>query len=122
MDGLTQQVVTLTHKVDALYEIITQLTHQVSDHLSSEETPNLSGEKITQAEPDFPQTRRGLANTEHKDILMDDEYIETTYYSREPSLTADIQIQRLTAQLTAAYNRIATLEEQLLSQRVHFQS
>lgn len=30
----------------------------------------------------------------------------------------EAQIQRLTAQLTAAYNRIAALEEQLLSQRL----
>ena len=31
---------------------------------------------------------------------------------------SDIQIQRLTAQLTAAYNRIASLEEQLISKRI----
>jgi len=28
-------------------------------------------------------------------------------------------VQRLTAQLTAAYNRIAALEEQLLARRIH---
>jgi hypothetical protein len=33
-------------------------------------------------------------------------------------ITPEIQVQRLTAQLTAAYNRIAALEEQLLSRRV----
>jgi len=32
--------------------------------------------------------------------------------SGEKELTPEIQIQRLTAQLTAAYNRIAALEEQ----------
>lgn len=122
MDGLTQKVVTLTDKVDALYEIITQLTNQVSDHLSSEETPNSSDQTIAfpPSLPDVRQTRKGLSQQEHKDILIDDEYIETIYYSQESSLTADIQIQRLTAQLTAAYNRIAALEEKLLSQRVHF--
>jgi hypothetical protein len=36
---------------------------------------------------------------------------------REQDLSPQIQIQRLTAQLTAAYNRIAALEEQLLSKR-----
>ncbi|VXD22107.1 hypothetical protein [Planktothrix paucivesiculata] len=122
MDGLTQKVVTLTHKVDALYEIITQLTNQVSEHLSSEETPNSSDQTIafSPSLPDVSQTRKGLSQQEHKDILIDDEYMETIYYSQESSLTADIQIQRLTAQLTAAYNRIAALEEKLLSQRVHF--
>jgi hypothetical protein len=34
---------------------------------------------------------------------------------REQDLSPQIQIQRLTAQLTAAYNRIAALEEQLLA-------
>ena len=127
MDGLTRKVVTLTDKVDALYEIITQLKIQVSDHLSSKETTNSSDKTTNFAEyafpaslPDVPQARKGLSQQEHKDILIDDEYIETSYYSQEPSLTTDIQIQRLTAQLTAAYNRIAALEEQLLSQRIHF--
>jgi hypothetical protein len=36
---------------------------------------------------------------------------------REQDLSPQIKIQRLTAQLTAAYNRIAALEEQLLSKR-----
>lgn len=122
MDELTQKVVTLTDKVDALSEMITQLTNQVCDHLSPEETSNLSDKTIVfpPSLPNVPQTRKGLSQQEHKDILIDDEYIETSYYSQESSLTADIQIQRLTAQLTAAYNRIAALEEQLLSQRVHF--
>ncbi len=35
------------------------------------------------------------------------------------SFADEIQIRRLTAQLTAAYNRIAALEEQLLSYRIH---
>jgi hypothetical protein len=41
-------------------------------------------------------------------------------HREEPNITADLQVQRLTAQLTAAYNRIAALEEQLLAQRTHY--
>jgi hypothetical protein len=37
----------------------------------------------------------------------------------DKNLTPEIQIQRLTAQLTAAYNRIAALEEQLMKDRIH---
>ena len=37
----------------------------------------------------------------------------------DKNITPEIQIQRLTAQLTAAYNRIAALEEQLLRERIH---
>ena len=57
----------------------------------------------------------------HKDILLDDNSNSTNpMSSSEQELSPDIQIRRLTAQLTAAYNRIAALEEQLLSSRVHF--
>lgn len=127
MDGLTQQVVALTNKVDALYEMIKQLTAQVSEHLSHEDSIEPASAVSNLLEYGFPvsssnssETRQSSLVQEHKDVLMDDDYIESNYYSREPTLTADIQIQRLTAQLTAAYNRIAALEEQLLSKRIHF--
>jgi len=123
MDRLTQQVVALTDKVDSLSEMIKQLTKQVSEHLSQDESTELV--KVTPSLLEYgfsasPKTRQSTSVQEHKDILLDDEYVETSYYNREPTLTADIQIQRLTAQLTAAYNRIAALEEQLLSKRTHF--
>ncbi|MBE9143612.1 hypothetical protein [Planktothrix mougeotii] len=127
MDGLTKQVVALTNKVDALYEMIKQLTDQVSEHLSQEEsteptsaTSNLLEYGFSVSSLNSSETRQNSSVQEHKDVLIDDDYIESNYYSREPTLTADIQIQRLTAQLTAAYNRIAALEEQLLSKRIHF--
>jgi hypothetical protein len=43
--------------------------------------------------------------------------LENRQQIREQDLSPQIQIQRLTAQLTAAYNRIAALEEQLLAKR-----
>jgi hypothetical protein len=56
---------------------------------------------------------------EHKDVLVDDVYLDGTLEAGDKQLTPDIQIQRLTAQLTAAYNRIAALEEQLLLKRIN---
>ena len=56
---------------------------------------------------------------EHKDVLADGNGLDTHVKSSEKQLTPEIQVQRLTAQLTAAYNRIAALEEQLLAQRIH---
>jgi hypothetical protein len=56
---------------------------------------------------------------EHKDVLIDGVYLEMNRQSGERNLSPEIQIQRLTAQLTAAYNRIAALEEQLLRERIH---
>lgn len=55
----------------------------------------------------------------HRDILSDDNSLEDMISGEQPEITPDIQIQRLTAQLTAAYNRIASLEEQLVAQRIH---
>ncbi len=52
------------------------------------------------------------------DILIDSSGVEVTHHQiKEQDLSPQIQIQRLTAQLTAAYNRIAALEEQLLAKR-----
>ncbi|WP_009633016.1 hypothetical protein [Synechocystis sp. PCC 7509] len=55
---------------------------------------------------------------EHKDVLADNSS-KYAPKSGEKELTPEIQICRLTAQLTAAYNRIAALEEQILAQRIH---
>jgi hypothetical protein len=56
----------------------------------------------------------------HKDVLMDGKNdVTNSHQNSEKTLSADIQVQRLTAQLTAAYNRIAALEEQLLARRIH---
>lgn len=122
MDALTQQVVALSSKVDALYEVIRQLTGKLSEHLPDEvfSDPNDAESRQEYRFQVSPSKSHREKSLEHKDVLMDDEYIETSYHSREPTLTADLQIQRLTAQLTAAYNRIAALEEQLLAKRTHF--
>jgi hypothetical protein len=57
---------------------------------------------------------------EHKDVLIDGlVYSEMNYQGRNRQVTPEIQIQRLTTQLTAAYHRIAALEEQLVRQRVY---
>ncbi len=50
-----------------------------------------------------------------KDVLSDVQSYQPGNNGRV--LSPEAQIQRLTGQLTAAYNRIAALEEQLLSKR-----
>jgi hypothetical protein len=53
-----------------------------------------------------------------QDVLIDSSGVEISHHQiKEQDLSPQIQIQRLTAQLTAAYNRIAALEEQLLANR-----
>lgn len=124
MEALGQQVITLSHKVDALYKAIEQLNDKLAESLSD----NRPGERDFSERPNFSLHDRHSPSPsyssldpvlEHKDILLDDNSFDKSGQNLDKELTADIQIQRLTAQLTAAYNRIAALEEQLLSKRIH---
>lgn len=125
MDAVQKQVIILSHKVDALHQQIEQLNGKVSESLSeirqvtnSENNQSQSGANA-QVQGYRSPSLLGLV-MEHKDVLLDgnNESINT-HQNNEKPLSADIQIQRLTAQLTAAYNRIAALEEQLLARRIH---
>jgi len=96
MESLEKQILVLSDKVDAIYSVIERLDVRLSEALSTHET------------------------LEHKDVLIDGlVYPEMKYESRNRQVTPEIQIQRLTTQLTAAYHRIAALEEQLVRQRVY---
>lgn len=123
MDALQKQVITLNHKVDALYQVVDQLNGKVSEALSEcRLAPGQAknGMGVDGAGRYPAQSYSSVRSTmEHKDVLVDNNGLDSHMQSGEKQLTPEIQIQRLTAQLTAAYNRIAALEEQLLAQRVH---
>lgn len=123
MEPLQKQVITLSHKVDALYQVIDSLSVRVSEALSEcrlapiQETQN--SPELNTAGHYSTQSYSSLKLTmEHKDVLVDETSLDN-HQSGEKELAPEIQIQRLTAQLTAAYNRIAALEELLLAQRIH---
>lgn len=125
MEPLQKQVITLSHKVDALYQVVDQLNGKVADALSEcrltpvqETNGDRQGEGITGRYPTLGYSNY-KQSIEHKDVLTDSTNNEGHSKSGEKELTPEIQIRRLTAQLTAAYNRIAALEEQLLAQRIH---
>ncbi|MGQ4648775.1 hypothetical protein [Lyngbya aestuarii] len=125
MDAVQQQIVALSHKVDALYQLVEPLSRQISEVAShSEQTSSPNSDhciSATNSRPHYYQNQSFLKSVmEHKDILSDNNSeINGSYHSGENSLSPEIQVQRLTAQLTAAYNRIAALEEQLLARRIH---
>jgi len=125
MEALRQQVTVLSQQVDAMYKLIENLNEKLLE--SAKETklaqqpidrPGTVGNDKTSSDQTYSRLDLFL---DHKDILLDDNYFDKNSQSLEKELSADIQIQRLTAQLTAAYNRIAALEEQLLSKRMHSQ-
>jgi hypothetical protein len=115
MNGLQQQITSLDHKVDRLHEIVESLSHQIAT-LAMEKGRNTPQESLEMV--GFSE----LSNNslyDHKDILRDHGGKQAPTVNGDNPFSDEIQIRRLTAQLTAAYNRIAALEEQILTYRIH---
>ncbi|MGB3310838.1 MAG: hypothetical protein WBG32_06325 [Nodosilinea sp.] len=113
----------MTNKIDALHHMIDQVNDQVSA-LVATQTCTIAPDDATAGRVAYNRSSRphhGLLDSvcEHKDVLLDSSYLDLDRQNTETTFSPDVQIQRLTAQLTAAYNRIAALEEQLLVSRVH---
>lgn len=124
MESIRNQVLAVNNKVDALYQMVEDISKQLSEVLSqTRQTSGAIGDTSSWKLNDIRYSYRGSTKVDaalaHKDVLADTGYVDTGSHNREKELAPEIQIQRLTAQLTAAYNRIAALEEQLLAQRVH---
>ncbi|MDG2991261.1 hypothetical protein L3556_10015 [Candidatus Synechococcus calcipolaris G9] len=127
MDLLHKQVLVLSSKVDALYQIVDQLNQKVAQALlegsfSASGSPSSMRHGITSHGTslgvNYIHHTRGIT-PEHKDILADEDYSQNRHMNGDRHLSTEVQIQRLTAQLTAAYNQIAALEEQLLTHHNH---
>lgn len=128
IDVVQKQMRDLTTKVDSLHGLVEQLTEQVAaialaQSKSGSDNDSLNDILMPEAveiPPMISAARTSMDLTmSHKDILNDETYLEGDKMSRTSSLSPEIQIQRLTAQLTAAYNRMAILEEQILACRFH---
>lgn len=121
MDQLQNHIITLEEKIDRLYAVVEHLSNRVEESLERSET---AGWKTTNAEMSDlvsdPPHRGFSAMMGHKDILSDDDTKFKNTASDGEEISAEIKIRRLNAQLTAAYNRIGALEEQLLAQRIQF--
>lgn len=120
MEPLQKQVTTLSHKVDTLYQAIEQLNGKVAEALSEcRLTPTQEVQNLHNAGGVYSTQGYRTSKMGHKDVLEDNSSLDNQRQSGDKELAPEVQIQRLTAQLTAAYNRIAALEEQLLAQRIH---
>ena len=115
MESLEKQILTLSQKVNAIYEVIERLDMRLSQALSDSSLGQLP---VVEHYLEKKQPVHELKQLKHKDILLDS-VPEISYQTMDRQITPEIQIQRLTTQLTAAYQRIAALEEQLLKQRVY---
>lgn len=118
-------IVTLNEKIESLHNVIDQLSERLSLFMVESKDIETSAGTRTEREASRPYQGRARNAFEeeiigHKDVLSEEDYlIESERVSGDQVLSSEVQVQRLTAQLTAAYNRIAALEEQLLARRVH---
>lgn len=123
MEGLQTQINRLDQQIDTLNQAIEQLTKYVMSLLNDRQQamavagPDLIGHHNGHQKSAYNSGYRAMM-LESKDILLEEEDTELSLSRSEKVMSPELQIQRLTAQLTAAYNRIAALEEQLLSQRI----
>ena len=115
MESLEKQILTLSQQVNAIHEVIERLDMRLSQALSDSSLRQLP---VIEHYLEKKQPANELKEWKHKDILLDS-IPEMSYQAIDKQITPEIQIQRLTTQLTAAYHRIAALEEQLLKQRVY---
>ncbi len=127
MDVYTQQLMALSAKIDTLYQLVDQIHTQIADasvdsnhQRATEPAPIPESAPLASAYHSLYVVDHPHAlELEHRDILVDNDYVQIDNQNGDLSMTTEVQVQRLTAQLTAAYNRIAALEEQLLARRVH---
>jgi hypothetical protein len=115
MESIQQQIAALTHKVDSVYQLIQSL-----DWSKNERSGQWEHKQADNNSCDVSNRETVDWRTIHQDILIDSNGMEVNQqHFQEYDIAPQIQVQRLTAQLTAAYNRIAALEEQLLAKRWH---
>jgi hypothetical protein len=123
MKNLEHQMNELENKIDRLHGIVEEIGHQVCLLVADKEKScRQQGEQfLTASESILPLSDSGgqfPSILDYKDSIVGGSEGKPSESSIEQSLTPETQIRRLTAQLTAAYNRIAALEEQLLAVRL----
>lgn len=118
--SVQRQITELKSQLDHLYQTVEQIQKSLAT------ATDLPVEDLSHFMPHIDNSVFGLDfsvggnSFQHKDILFD----ETSSLEGHPmdaaAMSPELQVKRLTAQLTVAYKRIAQLEEQLLSrQNVH---
>ena len=149
MNAVRQEIESLNHKVNQLYHFIHKLSEYVgwqekeklafsfgANRDSITEDNNTSDSRPSEWQEDInpnlvylaQKEERDILTNTHKDILSDfdpeNKYQNVSGYGyREDSnISCEDKVQRLTAQLTAAYHRIAALEDQLIAHRHHLET
>lgn len=118
MMNVQHHMTELKRQLDHVCRTVEQLQDSIP------ESADFSAENLTQLMPQLDgeslgfEMNVGSNSLQHKDILFDETVLLEGHPVNEQSMTPELQIKRLTAQLTVAYKRIAQLEEQLLSRQI----
>jgi hypothetical protein len=110
VETLQQQLTVVNTKIEAIHQKIEVISTQIEELLASVRSNDPSTVALNGHRNDMPQVK--------PQVLVDEEPAPLVS-SKGQTISQELQMQRLMAQLTAAYNRIAALEEQLMSQRLH---
>jgi chromosome segregation ATPase len=115
VETLQEQLTVVNAKIEAIHQKIEVISTQIAELLGA-------------VRPSFEQNNRASIRSNRQDIessgsithrdILADEGPTALSAAKGQTISHELQMQRLMAQLTAAYNRIAALEEQLLSQRL----
>ena len=111
METLQQQLTVVNTKIEAIHQKIEVISTQIEELLTSvrsNDQPKAVNDSNAPSKPK-PQV--------HRDVLLDEEPAPLVS-AKGQTISQELQMQRLMAQLTAAYNRIAALEELLMAQRM----
>jgi hypothetical protein len=124
MEAIHQELNILSVKVDKLFQLLETLNQRVNHGLSPEshhqfdDSDSNENQSLRHKYKNLYSQDKEL-HKDDKDLISDRSILNLNNHSHRPKdFSPEVQIQRLTAQLTAAYNRIAALEEQLLARRV----
>ena len=119
MSSTDQRIEAVEAKLGSIVDSISQLNNSVGQVLGSMDSLR-NPSPVTQDVAAAASHSQVYSKTmSHKDVLDDvDDSALPTNSEGQLIMPPEMQVQRLTAQLTAAYSRIAALEEQLLSRRI----
>jgi chromosome segregation ATPase len=116
VETLQEQLMVVNAKIEAIHQKIEVISAQIAELLVTVR-PGTNESIISDNTQIERPSSRPVAPVIHRDILQD-EAPSALDQTKGQIISHEIQMQRLMAQLTAAYNRIAALEEQLLSKRL----
>ena len=116
-----RQMIELERKLDRLYAMVEGIARQVALLVAEKDRPSQQQAKqlLSLSDSLLPADGGQFPSIlDYRNFIVEGSEGKPSESIIEQSLTPETQIRRLTAQLTAAYNRIAALEEQLLETRI----